>query len=411
MAQLHRRSSPPAAASFVCLFALAASGCGPVIELETDASSATADDDASTSNDTSTSNDPATDPTLGDTTDGPMPLDLGDPPPSQCPAGAGDLEPEWTVSEPGEGRADAVAVGAGRVAWATGEFFDSHVRVLDLDGNPLWDQPVPLWGGEGEVADEDLAIDPSGAVIVAGRSSEGALLRWYDSTGALLAEDLLAVTTFDGWNGLALLEDGDAVAVGASNDELFVRRYTPRATPVWSQGLSENGAIRASDVVVTATGTILVSGHSNTIPGPVLLAYDEDGALQWSRFDEDGGTLELAWGVAADSSGGAWLATISDDPAANRVERFDQDGNLDSTIILDFLPSEIAIDIDDSIVVVGAILTDGLVIVERRDANGQVLARHERPGRRAMGVAVDEDCHTYVAGYTDGGEAWLDKLR
>jgi hypothetical protein len=420
MALLRHGSSLPAATSLASLLVLGAMGCGPTVVLETtsdpgDYETTTSADESPTPNDTTTDTPMTTDPTLGeDTTDGPLPpeMDMGGPPvPTMCPAEAGDLNLQWTVTEPGAGRADSVAAGAGRVAWTTGEFFDAQLWVLDVDGNPQWDEPVPLWGGEGDYAQVDLAIDPAGAVVLAGSVSEGALLQWYDATGNLLADDLLASTPFDSWNGVALLDDGDAVAAGQSDDEMFVRRYTPDASPVWSQGFSENGANWASHVAVTPDGLILVSGHSNTIPGPVLLAYDGDGVLQWSHFDDDGSMLDIGWSVAADSQGRAWLAISSDDDTASRVERFDTAGNLELTIVLDFLPAAIDIDVDDAIVVAGAILNDSLAIVERRDANGELLARHDRPGRRAMGVAVDEDCHAYVAGYTNGGEAWLDKLR
>jgi hypothetical protein len=398
--------------SIAALLALA--GCGPAVELETDASSTS--DESSTTGVPGDSTTTTTDESSS-TTDA-MPPDMGEPEPTTCGAGAGDLMLEWTVSQPGEGRADAVATGAGRVAWATGEFSDSRLRVLDVDGNPLWDDAVPLFGGEGELSMEDLEIDPAGNVILAGAidgDALDALFRWYDAGGNVLAEDVHTTPGFDTWQGVARLPDGDVVAAGESGDSMFVRRYTPGAEEVWSQSFSEDGAAWSSHVAVAPDGTLFVSGHSNTIPGPVLLAYDPEGTLLWSYIVPEDGVLELeiASSVAADDQGRAWMTVISDDDTAQRVDRFDGTGAIDLTIPLDFRPNAIATDPDGAIVVAGAILGggDGLIVVERYDAEGTHVARHERPGRFATGVAVDEDCHAYVVGYTLGGEAWLERLR
>jgi hypothetical protein len=341
---------------------------------------------------------------------------MGDPGPSMCPAGSGDLTLEWNVSQASYGRADAVAAGAGRVAWAAGEFFDSQLWVLDADGNPVWEDSVPLWGGEGEGSYEDLEIDPDGNVILAGTidgESFDALVRWYDDAGNVLAEDVHTTAGFEIWQGVAQLPDGDVVAAGEADESMFVRRYTPGAEEVWSQSLLENGAVWSSHVSAAPNGTIFVSGHSNTIPGPVLLAYNLEGSLLWSYFYEGSGGIELdiARSVAADEDGRAWM-TVTSDAGNHRVDRFDASGTIDLTIPLDFRPNAIDTDADGAIVVAGAILGgDGLIVVERYDAQGVHQARYEREGRFATGVAVDEDCHAYVVGYTNFEGAWLDKLR
>lgn len=402
---------------------LALASCGPLVEPPGDTdptadASTTAIDSATTVVDegtTTISSDDVYGTTLPDeeqTTTDAMPPDMGPPGPSLCPGGVGDLSLEWSVTEPGESRADAVAVGPELVAWATGEFFDSELRVLDRDGNPQWSQPVPLFGGEGELSLEDLEIDPDGRVILAGTIDDGAfdaLFRWYDSSGNVLAEDVFSTPDFEIWQGVARLPDGDVVVAGEAQDDMFLRRYTPEAGEVWSRSFGEQGAAWASHVAVAPNGTILVSGHSNMIPAPVLLAYDGEGSLLWSHFG-DGGALEVAASVAADGQGRAWL-TVTSDADEHRVERFDLAGTMDLTIPLDFRPNAIATDLDDSIVVAGAILGTSTIVVERYTSEGTHLARYERPGRFATGVAVDEDCHAYVVGFSNDTGAWLEKLR
>ncbi len=432
---------PPYLALPTIAVALVLTGCGPEVELETDESSgaASSSDTSSTTvgpddDDDSTTREPGGSSTTHDqettvfdgssTTHGDddatdtMPPDTDGPEPTTCGAGAGDLALEWSLSEPGYGRADAVAVGAGRVAWAAGEFFEGRLWVLDTNGNPIWDDDVPLFGGEAEPSYEGLVIDPDGNVALAGTILDGGgyfdgLLRWYDPAGNVLAEDIYSQPGFDIWQGLARMPDGDVVAAGESNDAMFVRRYTAGAAEVWSRSFSESGALWSSQVSVAPSGTIFVSGHSNQIPGPVLLAYDAEGTLLWSHFGEPipGFEVEIASSVAADDQDRAWMTVISDIDTEQRVERY-VDGGLDLTIPLDFRPNAIAVDPDGALVVAGAILDSATIVVERYDENGTQQARYERDGRFATGVAVDEDCHAYVVGFSNGGGgAWLERLR
>lgn len=406
-------------ASSLVPWVLLSLGCGPGVELETDTTTTRGDGSTTIADDDSTTTTP---PTADETSTGadddptiepPVP-DMGDPPPSLCPEGSGDLVLEWGVTD-AAGRADAVAVGPGRVAWMVGEFGDSHLWVLDLDGNPQWDDPVPMFGGEGELSMEDLAIDPEGGVILAGAMDDGSgwfagLFRWYDPDGNVLAEDVLANESHTIWQGVALLPDGDAVVAGESEQVMLVRRYTPDAIEVWTQMAGQNGSLWGSHVAVAPEGTIFVSAHTNTIPGPVVRAYDGDGMQQWSYEDEMGGSLDISFAVASDGQGRAWLPVISEG-GDNRVHRFDAAGSIELTIPLDFRPNAVATDADDAIVVAGAIIEQSLVVVERYSADGTHLARYEREGRFATGVAVDEDCHAYVVGYTNFVGAWLDRLR
>jgi hypothetical protein len=335
-------------------------------------------------------------------------------PPSKCAPGAGDLSVAWQQTDPRGERGEAVAAGAGRVAWVTGNVFNaSQLRVLDVDGDLLWEEPLTLMGGEGEITFKDLAIDPAGAVVLAGTTPNmDGVVRWFDSDGALQDEDVFAGVAPDEWAGVALLADGDLVVAGATveeeQDHMLVRRYGADGTPVWSEMFSEMGAAWSSDARVTSTGTILISGHSNQNPGPVLLAYDGDGALQWSHIAPGGQPLQVAWGVAADSTGRAFLA-VSHADGTGRVDRFDAAGALESSSDLDFAPRAIAVDADDVVVVLGTIHQSDTVIVERRDATDNLLVHHERPGTQALGLAVDAECHTYVTG-VDVNIAWLDKL-
>jgi hypothetical protein len=404
--------APPTAAASL---ALVLAGCDPLVTLvhDDDKTTATATTSTASDGETTSTDDDAT--TAGDdessTTSGAMPPDLGDPGPSFCPAGAGDLALEWTVDAPAAQRADSLAAGAGLVAWTSGEWGDSRLQVLDVDGNPQWEQTLPLVSGEATDSLEDLAIDPDGNMLRAG-TVEGdgfdGLFYAYDRRGNPIAEDVYSTPDRDAWWGIARLSGGDVVLAGETDGVMLVRRQDPGGAEQWSRTFAESGAEWATDVAVGPSDVIFVSGFSNMIAGPVVQAYDANGELLWSHVDAEDG-FEYAASVAADSQGGAWLTV--QEVGEHRVQRFDPAGSVVLTIPLDFHPYEVAIDIDDSVVVAGGIPSEKLVVVERYASNGSLLARYERTGRFAVSVAVDEQCHAYVVGFDNGPGAWLDKLR
>lgn len=323
-----------------------------------------------------------------------------------CAPGAGDLTPVWTRTDSTAERGEAVALGADRVVWFVGDWSSSQVRALDPDGDLLWAADADLQLGEGELAFKDLAVDAAGGVVLAGATNGGGgLVRWYDAAGDPVDEHLESGAA---WAAVALLGDGSVVTAGAKNDDMLVRRYATDGTPAWTRSFADQGAAWSSDIHVTPTQDLLVSGHSNQNPGPVLLAYDAAGALQWSEVDP-GGPLEVSHGVATDSAGGV-LRLVYDD-AGGRIDRFDAAGAFVSSIALDYWPRAIAVDAGDNVVVVGRKPTKNVVVIERRDAAGALLARRERAGRWGLDLALDAECHAYVVGANAGaGGAWLEKL-
>jgi len=397
--------------SLAVALGLVLAGCEPLVMLELDGASTTsgAPDEETSPPDESTTADE--DPSTTSAPD--MPPDVGEPEPSLCPAGAGDLALEWTVDEPAAHQADAVAAGAGIVAWTSGQSGDTRLQVLEADGTPRWEQSLPLLGGQGAQPLEDLEIAPDGNVLLAATTYDDddfdGLFRWYDDNGGLIAEDVYTTPAHDTWEGIARLSDGDVVLVGETDGTILVRRMAPGGAVEWSETFSEASMTWASHVAVAPGDLIFVSGYAESNPSPALLAYDGDGMLLWSHI-VDNEEFGYATSVAADALGRAWLA-IDDYLGTARVERYDAAGTLDLTVTLDYFPQAIATDVDGSIVVSGSIPAESLIVVERYTANGSHVARYERSGRFTMGVAVDEECHAYVVGFDDGPGAWLDKLR
>ena len=326
--------------------------------------------------------------------------------PRRCAPGAGDLTALWTRSDPATARGEAVAVGDGRVAWVASDHGGTHLRVLNLDGGPVWAASMALAPGWGLQPFKDVAVGPAGAVVIAGEVlGGGGVVRWFDASGALQGEQLEPGAA---WDGAVWLADGSVAVAGALADDILVRRFTPAHALAWSQSFAEMGAAWAADLVVTAEQGLVVAGHSNLTPGPVLLGYDPAGALAWSRI-EPGGSDEVSHGVALDGAGRIYRTVYAD--LTGRVDRLDASGQLEASVALDYMPHSIAVDADGNFVVAGRDHDRTVVVVERRAPDGDLLALHERPGYFALDVAVDAECHTYVVGDQPlSGGAWLDKL-
>lgn len=258
--------------------------------------------------------------------------------------------------------------------------------------------------GEGDLTFKDVAIDDAGGVVVAGTTGEGGLVRWYDADGVVQHDDVIASGRLAGVTGL---DAADIVVAGELDDDMMVRRYGAGGAIAWTRSFGAMGARWSSDVARTPDGGVVLSGHSNQLPAPVVVAYDEAGALQWSYVGASGQS-DLAMGVAVDSAGRASVTIYGD--LGGRIDRFDSAGAPLPAIALDFQPRAVAVDRDDNVIVVGRDLQKKLVIVERRRPSGALLARYERAGTWGFGIAVDDECHTYIVGQASNG-AWLERLR
>jgi hypothetical protein len=324
--------------------------------------------------------------------------------PSSCAPGTGDLSVMWEQTDAAALRGEAVAAGAGRVAWMAGDFMGTRLRVQGGDGEAVWDRDWPAVLGEAELTFKDLAIQADGGVVLAWTAPMQGVVEWFDADGMIGAGHYGPASE---WSGVALAGDGEVVVAGSQDDDMVVCSFEASNLPAWCATFAEMGAAWSSDIFA-ATGQLLVSGHSNESPGPVLAAYDLTGALQWSVVDP-GGPLELGLAVTGDATGRVFLAVTLDD-VTGRIDRFDAGGTLETSFDLEYGPRALAVDADGRLVIAGARpLGEETVMVERRTADGELVAEHSRPGWRALGLAVDADCRAYVVGDAPDG-AYLAKL-
>jgi cysteine-rich repeat protein len=158
--------------------------------------------------------------------------------------------------------------------------FDILVRQYGPDGAPGW-QDVVDGGMMGNDWALDAAVDPDGAVFVAGRVETGggfsdAWLRKYSATGEPLwtgsyagafggSEDATAIAATTGGGFVA----AGSTAVGDDDNDLWIRRYSADGAEIWTDvvGGMDMGIDTATDVAFTPDGGVVVIGTMTVVDG------------------------------------------------------------------------------------------------------------------------------------------------
>lgn len=264
-----------------------------------------------------------------------------------CPASlalATDGEPTWVARYDGPehrfDQAHGIAAFPGGGCVVTGESDsatsneDVFVARYGADGSEFW--TVRYDGPNGGV-DRGLsvAVDPAGRVYVTGQSW-GSEESEYDIVTLAYGPDgtPLWEARYDGtgesWDrGVALAVGGTAVFVtgwettftdGINSSIAYVTlAYDLDGTEVWSATYTGPGSYdqdRATDIVVTADGNVVVTGESygaSTAWDYATIAYrGEDGAILWvDRYDFGVGSIDGAAALAIDASGNTYVTGYS----------------------------------------------------------------------------------------------------
>lgn len=217
----------------------------------------------------------------------------------------------------GLARRDDTLYATGYRATATGN--DIFVASYATDGSAGWtssyDDPI-----SGSDIAYGVAVDPDGNVIIAGTAAadlEGANVivqkltpaggvtwtQFYTSAGAVS----------DQGRGVAADFAGNIVAVGfetvGGQVDLWVRKYDPAGTTLWTQGFAGVDGLddRANAVTTMDNGDVIVAGRESSVAVPSLLwlrRYDLNGNTQWTQtFAGSAGEGAEAFGVVADAAG------------------------------------------------------------------------------------------------------------
>jgi len=222
----------------------------------------------------------------------------------------------------------AIAVDASGSAYVTGASYGSATD-LDYatvkygpDGSELW---IERYDGPGNSLDiaHALALDASGNVIVAGRSSgittglDYATIKydpygnqlWADRYGGHQLDDAASAVTSDASGNVYVT--GTSVAQVTSYDYATLKYYSD-GTRAWvkrysGKGPSGSGTDYAYDIAVDDSGNVYVTGYAFGGYRAATVMYDGDGSTVWiERYPAEGGHA-----IALDTSGNVYVGAVT----------------------------------------------------------------------------------------------------
>ncbi|MEW6566477.1 MAG: SBBP repeat-containing protein [Spirochaetota bacterium] len=185
---------------------------------------------------------------------------------------------------------------------------DIFVRKYNSKGNELWTRQ--FGSAEYDFA-KALAVDAGGNILVAGitwgnlaGSSAGdydAFVLKYDSKGTMLWTRQFGTAKYDDATALAVDAGGNIIVAGptmgnlsgssAGNSDLFVRKYDPKGTVLWTRRFGTIEFDDAKALAVDTGGNIIVAGDTGgnisdssiTNYDAFVRKYDFKGSVLWMR--------------------------------------------------------------------------------------------------------------------------------
>ena len=197
----------------------------------------------------------------------------------------------------------------------------------DSSGNLRWSDIFDSNLGDDEA--KDIALDPSGKVVVTGYSTQGDSMERamttinYDSaTGGRLWTSIYDAEPSEG-NALAVKPDGTVYVTGyrtdsaALNDYFTIRIEGTDGTMTWSAAYDAEGADDvAVDIALDSVGNIYITGSSGrdgSLEDFTTVKYAYSGGNQeWVRsYNGTGNGNDVPAGLGIDSSGNIYIAGSS----------------------------------------------------------------------------------------------------
>lgn len=193
------------------------------------------------------------------------------------------------------GNAIAVAPSGAVIVVGRSNYFSRQTVVkYDANGAELW---AFQYGAAGSNEGRAVLVDSNGDIFVGGQdggsSGTGDMcVRKLDPNGAIVwtATYNGIANGFDFAYAIALAPNGDIVAAGNTNGstDLALMRVSPSGTVLWARevGASANGSENAFSVAVDSAGTAYAAGQlttGSTGTDQALVAYDSAGNHLWTR--------------------------------------------------------------------------------------------------------------------------------
>lgn len=137
--------------------------------------------------------------------------------------------------------------------------------------------------------------------------------QWVRQLGAASVAETSAVATDD--RDAVYIAGSGSLANTGGGDDAWLAKYSSSGAPVWKRRLGTAAVDTAAGVAAAGGGSVYIAGSTQGALGgrfrggfdAWIARYSADGALEWKR---QFGTaeLEIAWGVASDGVGNAYLA-------------------------------------------------------------------------------------------------------
>jgi hypothetical protein len=226
----------------------------------------------------------------------------------------------------------------------------------------------------------------------------------------------LAVASVTGAAPTSAAEAGETPAIGSIYEpEILGVSYGIWMRATWEQ---TSGGGRNEDVVATALRTVYTTGYRNGTSPDVHLAKYVDGTLAWERLYDgpaqgtDEGTAIAARGAALYTAG--YRTTLRGDQDLLLI-RWDSAGKrvwvraYDSGSRLDDWATDVAVDSDGNVTVIGASFTptggrDWVVVSYRPDGTRRWVQRYDGPAHlddTPNQMLIDSAGSIYIAGQSD----------
>ncbi len=203
------------------------------------------------------------------------------------------------------------------------------ITKFNAAGSLIWKR-VYNAPGNGPDAVKEIALDPSGNVIVTGYGNNISVGNdfWtmkFSSSGDSLWSRYFNDASFNQYdepNGLAIDAAGNIIVTGDSDSDptsgldkdYLTVKYDANGNLQWSVKYDGIGGLdRAEDVAITTGGLIVVTGRSDNGGDDdfVTIAYNASGVQQWISTIDNGGT-DRATAIDADNVGGVVVVGRSD---------------------------------------------------------------------------------------------------
>ena len=212
---------------------------------------------------------------------------------------------------------------------------DATLVKYDKDGNLLWQKN---WGSfNAEFSDASLT-ETDDIIVVGntvlrysnGTSNQDAIIVKYNKNGTIMWEKNWGGSAADSFSNIILTETGDIIVSGytSSENDAALVKYDKDGNLLWQKSWGESGYEQFTNFILTETGDIIVIGYTSPSYYNSAISNDTDADATILKYDKNGNLIwEKNWGgSAADYFSNLILTETGDIIASGYTSSKDIDG-------------------------------------------------------------------------------------